>query len=667
MLATTDNMCILSSKDHPGFHDAAVQLGDANRRWLGMLPRQAFLDLLGDGMALLAVEGDRLAGYTLYRRVKSRHEVSITHLCVADDFRRRQVARRLVDALSDAHPGFRSITLKCRRDYAAHKLWPRLGFNVVGEVPGRSKEGHPLVIWRRSHGQPNLLSLIFEADLGERALAVVDLNILLDWQDDRSAESAALLEDWLTDSVKLCVTPESLTEIDRAERARREVLRLAADAYSLPELDERLVCKLVDRVSAVLGRPEKKQELSDRRQLAQASVADADFFVTRDEELLAHATELEPVLGLRVVRPLELLHIVARDSLPLAYQPACLVSGEVRFGVFQTKELPGLCTLDGVLDPGVIQTRQELVVAAHSNPATGHVAVARSAKQPCAAVAIAPVGDGAAQIVAVARPGSRGSTLLAELLVQAVHQSTARGYTRLQIDPTLSSVPGMSVLESLGARRTENGTFQKRLPPRFSLLSELELPAGVPTSDAWTVAWPSILQDVAVPVYVVPIKPKWAERLFDRSRGRLIHEDLLFQFENAYYKSARGCLLPPGSIIAWYQSADDFGHRRSVGAVTAWSSVIASERGPATEVYAHHRHLGVYRWADVAKVAGKEENQNVTAIRFCRTMTLPRPVSLRELRELYAEHETSWTNVITAREIGWELALAIFRAGNPSG
>ena len=77
---------------------------------------------------------------------------------VARHDRRRGIARLLVDELTYRYGDRRGITVRCRRDFEANKMWLHLGFVALGDRPGRSIEGHPLTTWWRDHGHPDLMT-----------------------------------------------------------------------------------------------------------------------------------------------------------------------------------------------------------------------------------------------------------------------------------------------------------------------------------------------------------------------------------------------------------------------------------------------------------------------------------------------------------------------------
>ena len=77
---------------------AVLALGRKHSRYLGHFPRGAFRDAAIRGQIIGAfIEGDRLAGYLLYR--VSRGYATIVHFCVDAEFRGRGVAHMMFDEL----------------------------------------------------------------------------------------------------------------------------------------------------------------------------------------------------------------------------------------------------------------------------------------------------------------------------------------------------------------------------------------------------------------------------------------------------------------------------------------------------------------------------------------------------------------------------------------
>src|SRR5690606_10940303 len=136
----------------------------------------------------------------------------------------------LVDRLKEVTTDLHGITLRCRRDFPANDLWPRLGFRAVGERPGRGAGAMPLTLWAWDHDHPTLFSDWGEEVDATRLPAALDTNVIFDLQDppsEKSEESLALHADWVEDAYEFCRTPEYLNDVDRAQDPRERQRRRA--------------------------------------------------------------------------------------------------------------------------------------------------------------------------------------------------------------------------------------------------------------------------------------------------------------------------------------------------------------------------------------------------------------------------------------------------------
>ena len=240
--------------------DAVDSLMKLHSKTLGFLPGEALLDYLEKGGVLGAKTGDdRLVGYLLYAAYPDRFR--IVHLCVSDDFVQQDIARRLLESLKKSTTTQTVIKLRCRRDFPAHEMWPRLGFVPLDEKRGRSLSGHELTLWCLTLAQDSQLDL-FQAKTTDEALGVIiDTHIFLDFcepDSDKSIPSKALLSDFLIDSLDLRITNEVFVEIDRkAESEQREASRQKAHMFPKAEYNPRLTEYFANELAAIL--PNKNQ------------------------------------------------------------------------------------------------------------------------------------------------------------------------------------------------------------------------------------------------------------------------------------------------------------------------------------------------------------------------------------------------------------------------
>src|SRR5690242_12867565 len=76
-----------------------ISLGDRNSKTLGLLPREAFYESVFRKQIIIAHENNKLHGYLLYRLVKSKNKLAITHLCIDEFARGKGIAELLLNEL----------------------------------------------------------------------------------------------------------------------------------------------------------------------------------------------------------------------------------------------------------------------------------------------------------------------------------------------------------------------------------------------------------------------------------------------------------------------------------------------------------------------------------------------------------------------------------------
>ena len=256
---------------------AVDELMKRHRGTLGFLPKDALHDYIGRRGVLGAKTSDgQLIGYLLY--ASHCDYFRITHLCVSDEFRRHGVATLLVDRLKAIATTQKIIRLRCRRDFPARFLWPKLGFVALGEKPGRSSEPSVLTLWCLTLVSDDQLGL-FQATTSDETLdVVIDAQIFFSFDEpdsDNTMPSKALLSDFLIDFLNLWITDEMFNEIDRSDdQSKRESSRNRAHAFSCIDPDPSLAEIYRQRLKAILPYGNPSQE-SDIRHLAKAgSVGD---------------------------------------------------------------------------------------------------------------------------------------------------------------------------------------------------------------------------------------------------------------------------------------------------------------------------------------------------------------------------------------------------------
>lgn len=641
----------------------AIRLGDANRRYLGLLTPQAYGDYATNGTLLCAVDAKgKLLAYAAFRL--PRDEIIIAHLVVAKSATGQGLARALVDSIGRSHQMRRGIKARCRRDFPAHTIWPALGFVAQGDSPGRSRAGVLLTTWWRDHGHGDLLS--WDGGHPDRLAAALDTNTFLDLHaaaPARDHTTQALL-DGLGDRIELLITPELHNEINRGTSdAERAALHAAAGLYptvAVPQ--ERVDAYAVAIRQARGGGPRRGlSDQSDVRHAAWAAAAGVGVLVTRDERAIRTlGPAAEEAGGVRLVTPHDLVALVDEAEGAPSYRPEALVGTgySVReAGDADRAALEAFRSCAG--GESARDMRATLRGLAAGRPATTRLLLVSPTGEPAALVGAVP-GDGLLEVPLLR---VRARVLRATLAAQAV--SMVRGVAQKAGTPLIMLTDphadaevleaafadgfgrvggGAAAAVTLPGRATAHQTASevreliRRAPDAAAaldpLLAALDSLAADPRQMALAAVVehrmrPAVVTDVDLPCFLVPIKPAWSSELFgtpaqlyERPSG------LGMSLEHVYYRGARPARESAPARVLWYVSAG--GPRGSHAVAVSHLDEVAD--GPPTEIWQRFRRLGVYRREDVEAAAGAAGV--VRALRVVDTRLLSSPVSYARLCEL---------------------------------
>ena len=313
-----------------------IELAKANAATLGFLPKGAFLNQAASRQILVAVdENADVLGYLLYGTNRRDSLGYITHLCIDQSKRNRGIAKALFNELKETTKyTFRGIRVRCRRDYEATSLWPKLGFHAIGDIAGRSKYGTTLTVWWFDHGHPTLFTYAAVQEQAESNLKVViDANIFYDLEEPPSSAnelSHALTSDWL--DITLCLTNEIFTEINRKddEVSRKRAWSSAHSRYLTLISPDDKVQTICNSLRDLFPLQMSESDEADLRQIAKTIAGGVQFFITHDNELLKKSENIYDRFGVRIIRPSEF--IVDQDALmrETEYQPSRLAGSLIK-------------------------------------------------------------------------------------------------------------------------------------------------------------------------------------------------------------------------------------------------------------------------------------------------------------------------------------------------
>jgi len=659
-----------------------VALGDRYRRTLGFLPRAGFAQAAESGTLVAALRDGEVVGYALFSL--PRQVVRLTHLCVEDSARGSGIARRLVEAVSAKHADRFGITLKCRNDYPAHDLWPRLGFTAQGEVRGRGRDRKSLTVWWLDHGHPHLFSA--PEALGILRVAV-DINVFLDLESssDRpgASDSKALAGDWLADQIELVTTSELAVELarrpdgterDRQHNAARNYPRLSTQTAATQSLSQRIT-ELVQKTQG-LDLTARPSDISDVRHVAEASLAGVTVLASKDTDLQDWAAGVVGITGVRVMHPADVILHVDELSRAQAYRPVQLEDTGWQLTPVRAQTEGELL---GFLNKGLGEQKSAYLQLVRHVAAGGRQwtrMVLRSPQgHPAAFFATGSADD--ELIVSIFRITAQQlePTITRQLLFQFQRQALRDGRTMVRITEPSLGPETIRILREDGFIKTQDAWLtlvvsacgpSDLIDRQVSAVAQragLVLPALRPALSAVIAAdlertlWPAKITDSILPSYLVPIRPVWAGDLFGVRPSLTPRPSMLgLSREHVYYRSPVPRTMAPARLLWYVTDAPRGGLASVIGCSRLEESVVDK---PAA-LFQRFRHLGVW---DQAAITRASNSTGTEALRFADTELFDQEVSLRRLRQIAAEHRHTLT-LRSRQKIDANLFAAIYREGH---
>jgi GNAT superfamily N-acetyltransferase/predicted nucleic acid-binding protein len=652
--------------------DKIIRLWRKHSDTLGFFPEGAFEEYCRKKQILLAhSETDELVGYLIFRH--SRNETTIVHLCVNQSYRSTGVAHKLLHKLIESSNNSRGIGLKCRRDYNLSGFWSSLGFIARADITGRAKEPTSLTKWWMDFGHPNLFSLSINEQLQNKSCVVIDANIFYgiysnEKEDD---EAKSLVADWIPESIELCLTDEIYNEIDRRNslEERNRNRKRAAKFTELPYNAKRSL-NIEIELENLIGKAKTDSKKSDLRHLSKSISGGALYFITRDRKILRHADSLYEKFQISLLRPCDMIIELDQIEHGHDYQPARLSGTQYRIRLITAGELDAivssfLCTKKGEK----AHELKEFLARETSNPRRSSCSVLSSPDGDYQALFVHSFIKSECKIKLFRVAQSPLAATIGRHLLRRLALDTAKRNTPFIViqdgfmDENLFSIltnDGFILAEgywlklALWGHYDTNALTQKitQLSLQFpSIKNALDtvlerISIATTSNDNINIAylekmlWPALIIGFDIPTYIVPIKPKWAQHLFDEymaSHDLFGAGDLIFNAELVYYRSKRpGGIVAPGRII-WYASQEK--NHPGAGSIRAISLLNEVTTGLPKQLYAQYRRLGVYGWQEILDTANNDINCELMALKFSCSQMLDKPIMWKDLQQLLGKHD----------------------------
>ena len=487
-------------------------------------------------------------------------------------------------------------------------------------------------------------------------VAILDANVFYDLahEDDawdsipsKAQESLCLAAGWVRDAWDLGYVDELLTEIHRhSDSKTQEKHVLRTSEFRLIPHDEKVINANYGLLESILGwkGAGKTQRQSDMRQVAKAAASVAEFFVTRDEKLLAAAELISESLPIRVVSPAQFLSLFDEEEREHLYSPARLLGTAIVDSTPKQAELErhsGAFLGRAPQEPAHhFRDLSRRLVAMSAGNSNRHLKLVADDKgSPVLLRSGFVVGEMFQIELLRTAPHGLAPTTVRHFLLQAIQQAATSGLSSILIsDPYLSLVTRQALTE-LNFTEVEGGWARFLCSSILPVMGYETWPDHVrplprfedlhaDAVDLEARFWPVKISGAEIPCASVTIKEHWAAKLFDCD---LAGQELfpvdparVFNRENVFYRSPRNWPSSMPKRILWYVSGTK--------TFRACSRLLNVDVGPAAELFRRYERLGIYEWKDIEKLTNGDRNGKIMALHIADTEIFDVPVSLSEAR-----------------------------------
>ncbi|NES25176.1 MAG: N-acetyltransferase, partial [Symploca sp. SIO3E6] len=216
---------------------------------------------------------------------------------------------------------------------------------------------------------------------------------------------------------------------------------------------------------------------------------------------------------------------------------------------------------------------------------------------------------------------------------------TENGWLKMNLAISKNSVDTSSYISELCQQK--NKDYEQYYPLVKVLSDRNSINNTRLMADLEKTLYPAKITDATIPTFVIPIKPWWAQNLFDKELAEATlfgaKEELALRRELVYYRSRKpsGGLEAPGRIL-WYVSKDNDSENSSyiVSAIRACSRIDEIVIGKPKELYKRFRRLGIYEFKNVLQTAKNDLEREIMAIKFSDTELFSKPIELIEIQQI---------------------------------
>ncbi|WP_248304390.1 PIN domain-containing protein [Actinomycetospora sp. TBRC 11914] len=518
-------------------------------------------------------------------------------------------------------------------------------------------------------------------------VAALDTNVFLDLLDrSRSGfeESSSLLADWVPDHLDLATTNQVANELNRSPSAEmRAKQSLALSNYrsltASADLVQQTFLGLKAQVPTEAYEADKSLE-SDTMHVAAAIASGAHILVTRDTGALGFLRK--PALELhnfRLLRPSELLVHLDELANAVVYSPAELHRTSYTEREVAAGEEDLVC--GAFLNKQAGERKSDFLTrwryaTASSDRWRRRIILGEDGRSP-AVLLVSGYKEGVYEVEFLRVAASRlAETLAFQALSLVRMQACEVGATLVRLRDTSSSAAAVTAALQDGYVRAPDGSLECPVADFVGSFSRVRswafanlprqffesLPGDRPCSiglayDLELRWWPLKITGASIPTFIIPIRPQWSTNLFGVPAPLFERDAVLgLSREHVYYRSPRPQPIAagPGRLL-WYVSGEG---RDAISSVVACSHLRSVTEDTPQSLYDRFKHLGVWSVGNIELAA---RDGLASAIRFTGTEIFEKPVTYKQLRQIYGDCRTPTLQSPT--RISEEIFEAIYRKG----
>ncbi|MFA7419703.1 MAG: GNAT family N-acetyltransferase [Melioribacteraceae bacterium] len=672
---------------------SVLALHKANSKTLGFLPEGAFKKATDENKIIITFDNNKLLGYLLYNVNKRGNFLYIVHFCILKESRRKGIAKKLFNFfIAETSKKYRGIRVSCREEYEASKVWEKLGFVCEFEKAGKKRTGSRLFIWWYDFNHPDLFTIKQE---NKKTRVVLDSNIVIDLMNkvsQRNMSSHALLSDWLAEDVEYCYTEQLKNDIShQKDLSLRQATSEFITQFKLLKNNTDSLQKTVTEIKSIYNKRLTLREESDIRHLARTIHTEANYFLTKDEGILKRADILLERYSLLIMRPEEFLIRISSLINEVDYYPSRFSGANL---LINTPSIVELRAITEAFFESTIEKKREFYYKIHSTllNKNSRPFLIKEKNENIAFYVI----DNSSEVFEVKFlryiKNYRNITVVNQILFNFISDALrsnnkiikiSEGFINNDIESTLKSYGFLKVDGSfykyISNDIIEYSTIRAYLEKKLNntnLLAEykkiLQSDSAFELSPKFFIEkffFPLKFRQTEIPCFIIPIRPQWAMNLFhlrlssdDLFGGK---QELLFNKENAYYRSAKQKTLTNQCRILWYISKGKFSDTMSISA-SAYVNEVEIDKPKI--LFKKYKRLGVYTWDNIFDTAHGDVNNEIMAFSFELTENFLTPIGFEQLNQLYNKHlKRNFFAPMIPTKIPENLFFEIYKLGQHKG